>query len=113
MSDTVIGKTFLEETHGKKEDSLEKAGTGYSWKPCYIATEQISLRCYFVTRYDSRYSWKPCYIATEQTSLRYYFVLDMILDIGCKLIKKKKVGSLLLQNLQSNPANIKQVKKNL
>ena len=63
MSDTVIGKTFLEETHGKKEDSLEKAGTGYSWKPCYIAT--------------------------EQTSLRYYFVLDMILDIGCKLIKKK------------------------
>ena len=64
VPDTVLGKNFLGETHGKKEESLERAGTGYSWKPCFIGTEQISLR--------------------------YYFVVDMILDIGCKLVKKKK-----------------------
>ena len=64
VPDTVLGKNFLGETRGKKEDSLERTGTGYSWKPCFIATEQISLR--------------------------YYFVVDMILDIGCKLVKKKK-----------------------
>ena len=66
VPDTVLGKTFPGETHGKKEDSLEKAGPGYSWKPCYLATEQISLR--------------------------YYFVPEMILDIGCKLVKKNTTG---------------------
>ena len=83
VPDTVLGKNFLGETRGKKEDSLERTGTGYSWKPCFIATEQISLR--------------------------YYFVVDMILDIGCKLVKKKKKSNRLVPYFCKNYNLIQQI----
>ena len=83
VPDTVLGKNFLGETRGKKEDSLERTGTGYSWKPCFIAIEQISLR--------------------------YYFVVDMILDIGCKLVKKKKKSNRLVPYFCKNYNLIQQI----